>query len=160
MDRTGRAPGQVDPVLYLENSSGHLMLLPVESGHDSSLARRIWIERYKSKGYDWREAGTLSEVARLEKRLVEQERREAEQIRDQRMAHYDAQKSKVRSDLRQRMYSADPWEREFIQLWLQLDDDKRKIYEQRWKERNAYLWALHENSGTKVEDRMRAENSL
>lgn len=144
-------------MLYLENREGRILLLPVEVGHDDSLARRIWKEKYQQQGYDWREASRWEDVKQLEKRLVAQERRDAEIVRDERMMRYDAAKAKTRSDLRQRMYSADPWEREFIQLWLQLDDDKRARFEQRWRERNAYLWALHENANTRVEDRMRNE---
>jgi hypothetical protein len=132
------------------------MLLPVEIGKGPEVARRLYEERYKHRGYEWREADTWDKVVKLQDRLIEQETR----ILKHQGETMDQAREKVRketaSNLRQRMASSDcdPWEREFIQNWLQLREDKRKGYRARFEERNQYLWAVEMDSRTRVEDRM------
>src|SRR5580698_4199308 len=75
-DRTGRALGTLSPVLYFENASGHILLPPVEIGKGDATARKLFEERYKPQGYEWREASTLWDVDRLQKKLQEQAQRE------------------------------------------------------------------------------------
>ena len=157
MNRTGRALGTLDPVIYFENASGHILLPPVEIGHGPETARRLYEERYRAQGYEWREAGTLWDVDKLQKRLVDQGNRETRQQREVVSWHRDQGRAQVSSNLRQRMTSADcdAWERDFIRYWLELDDEKKKQFEQRFAERNQYLWAREMDSGTQVADRMK-----
>lgn len=155
-DRTGRALGTLDPVIYFENASGHILLAPQEIGQGINLPRRLFEERYKHQGYEWREAGTLPEVQRLQKRLVEQEQR----ILDKQGYVDEARRRRVHaetaSSLRQRMASSScsAWERDFIKYWLELTDSKQEEYTQRFTERNMYLQAVEFNSNHKIEDRM------
>lgn len=155
-DRTGRALGTLDPVIYFKDSKGHIVMPPMEIGQGPALAHRCFEERYKDKGYEWCEAGTLHEVDRLQKQLVAQESRiRADQ--GQRMDDVrEAVRRETAGNLRQRMQSSSctPYEREFIQLWLAMDEDKRKVFTQRWTERNDYIWAREFNSKSKIEDRM------
>lgn len=156
-ERTGRALGTLDPVIYFQNASGHILLPPVEIGKGPVEARRLYEQRYRGHGYEWREAGTLAEVDTLQNRMVEQEQR----ILTHQGQVMDDAREKVRretsSNLRQRMASGNcsAWEREFIQHWLNLREDKRKQYTQRFTERNMYLWAAAFDSNNKqVEDRI------
>lgn len=151
------AKGNLRPVIYLQSSSGYLILLPQEVGHDESLARRMHKEKYPE--WEWCEARTWSEVTQLQKRLEKQELDEAMRRRDVSMAAYDAAKSKTRAQLRQRMCSSScsQWERDFILHWLELQEEKRDKYEQRFAEHHQYLWAIEQDANRKVEERMPSE---
>lgn len=170
-DKTGRALGTLDPVIYFHNRkkstlteggtiihlpNGHYMLPPVEVGKGTALAKQFFEQKYRHQGYEWCEAGTLRAVEQLQGRLVEQESAilEAQGLRMDNAR--EASRRQTTSNLRQRMISSDcsAYEREFIQLWLQLDEEKRKKYTQRFTERNMYLFGLEMDSGTRVEDRM------
>jgi hypothetical protein len=156
MDRTGMAIGKLRAVVYFENSSGHILLPPEEIGQGLALARQMWEQRYKGQGYEWKEAETWHDVTRLQQRLQEQELKRAVEMRDRSMMSYDAVKGKIASNLRQRMQSADcdTFEREFIQHYLALAPEKRAKYEQRFTEYQAYLWAVENDAGRKIEERM------
>lgn len=156
-DRTGRALGRLNPVIYFENASGDIVLPPIEMGTGPELARRCYEERYRPKGYEWREADTLPDVRRLQQRMVDKDLREKRAQGEDMMRIREQQRRATSSNLRQRMTSSDckPFERDFIQIWLDLDDEKKKKYEQRWREYNSYIWALEQDSGTKIEDRIR-----
>lgn len=156
-DRTGRAMGSLDPVIYFENAAGHLLLPPVEIGTGLTIPKRLYEERYKHEGYQWCEAGTWSDVQRLQKRLVEQEQRLLDKQHQTVVGSRDRAAEKVNSDLRQRMASSScsAYEREFLQLWLQLREDKRERFESEFKVRNMYLQAVEFDSNHKMEDRMR-----
>ena len=153
-DRTGFARGRVNPVIYFESSSGYVILAPQEVGHDLSLARRIHQERFRD--WEWREAETWSEVTALQTRLQKQELETARQRRDVSMAAYDAARKKTAENLRMRMQSSDcdEYEREFIRCWLELAPEKREKYEQRFAERQSYIWAVEQDASRKVEERM------
>jgi len=156
MDRTGMAMGRVRAVVYFENESGYILLPPEEIGQGTALARKMYEERYKQQGFQWKEAETWTEVTKLQARLQEQELKRAVEMRDKSMASYDSVKSRVASNLRQRMQSADctPYEREFIQLWLAMEPGKRSQFEQRFTEYQAYLWSIEMDANTKFEDRL------
>lgn len=155
-DRTGRALGTLDAAIYFENASGHIVLPGIDIGEGPASARRVYEQRFKHQGYEWREADTLHAVQRLQKRLIEQEEKV---LKNQ--GHVDEERrrkahAEINGRLRQRMASSDcdPWERDFIALWLQNRDDKQKEFTQRFTERNQYLWAAEMDTSTKVQDRM------
>lgn len=155
-ERTGRALGTLDPVIYFEYPNGHCILPPVEIGKGPVEARRMFEQLYRKQGCEWREADTLDKVDRLQNRLIDQEQR----VRDHQGHVMDEAREKVRretsANLRQRMASSScsAYEREFIELWLQLREDKRKQFTQRFTEHNDYLWAREMDARTRVEDRM------
>lgn len=156
-DRTGRALGTLDPVIFFKRADGHILLPPVEIGQGLATTRRLFHERFERQGYMWCEAATLADVDRLQTQLRDQETR----IRSAQGEKMDAIRERVwgeiASSLRTRMASSacSPYEREFISLWLQLrDNEKRKQFMQRWTERNDYLWAREMDAATKVQDRM------
>lgn len=162
MSRTGFALGNLRPTIYFENSSGHLVLAPEEIGQGTALARKIYEERYSSRGYQWKETRNLQEVDVLQKRLVDQEakmyaaRGFSEEVARQKLW------AETGDRLRARMASSacTPYERDFIELYLRMREDKRKTYQQRWSEYHNYLWAREMDSGTKIEDRMKGEHAL
>ena len=164
-DRTGRALGTLDSPIYFvmvrddhpTYAKGHVMLAPQEIGHGPELARRLFEERYKAQGFEYRDdCHTLNDVDRLQKKLQEQEmaiRRRQGEV-DERTRQEIHQQTASR--LRQRMASRDckPFERDFIANWLMLQEEKRKKYTQRWTEYTDYIWAREQSSGTRIEDRM------
>jgi hypothetical protein len=83
-------------------------------------------------------------VDRLQATLLEQERREWEReaINDEMIM--GARQREIVDRLRQRMCSSSttPYERDFIAAYLQLREEKRDKYRQRFSERIAYLNVL------------------
>ena len=159
-DRTGMARGRIRPAIYFESPSGYVEMAPVEKGHGTELARHIYEVKYRPKNWEWREAETWPELTRLQDRLIEQEQRAARERRDALMMRYDAAKAKISDSMRQRMCSAetDPWERDFLRYWLAMHPQKRAEYEKRHSERTSYLFAVEMDSGTKIDDRMPAQD--
>ncbi len=155
-ERTGFCRGTLNPVIYFERRDGFCILAPQEVGQDLSLARRAYDERYRPQGWEWREAGTLAEVDRLQRRLVEQEEARLRQMADRVGFYRERALAQTAADLRARMCSAatSAYERDFIAAYLQLRTDKRDKYRDRLMEHNFYLWAREMDAGTKVEDRM------
>jgi hypothetical protein len=90
-----------------------------------------------------REANTLAEVDRLQRRLQQQtyERCQRELLRDE--DAFAEARERVRSDLTTKLASAatSEYEREFLRLYLQLRDDKRDKYRSRFMCDRAYLLA-------------------
>ncbi len=160
-DRTGRALGSLEPVIFFERPDGYVILPPEEIGKPG-IARMMYEKKYRAEGWEWREADTLPEVDKLQKRLVDQEMKVAaerdlrEDIRRQRAYQ------KTGESLRARLTSGKcgNYEREFITYYLQSREERREKYRQRWSEYNHYLWAREQDSTTKVEDRMKGEHSL
>lgn len=139
-----RTLGTLDPIVYFENSQGDILLPPTTED-----ARWLYGQKYSREGWEWREAGTLPEVDRLQTRLVEKDRRQDE-ANSRRDDQTTAEKWQMIGDrLRARMISSStsPYEREFISLYLQLREEKRAKHAQRWKERNYYLVAREFDSG-------------
>lgn len=160
MDRTGRARGSLEAILYFEREDGHVVL-PVYDAGCPEQARRIFDQRYKnhpSEKWQWRETdGTLSAVDALQKRLCDQEIRRDNRMMESHQAVREAWRKQVASSLYARMTSAatSEFEREFIKIYLTLRDDaKRDKYRQQLEHRNHFLWAREFDSGTKVEDRV------
>lgn len=155
-DRTGRALGTLDPVIFFENEAGHVMLAPQEIGKGLEVARMLYEQRFKHQGYMWKEADTFDRVLKLEQRLIDQATKERAAQGERMDMAREAVRRQTSSDLRQRMASSDcdPWERDFIKLWMDLGETKRKEYVQRYTERNNFLWAVQMDSKTRVEDRM------
>jgi hypothetical protein len=128
MAQTGYALGHLRPVLYFENSSGNIMLPPTDED-----AYRIKSELGR-RGYELREAGTLAEIDRLQKRLQDDgyKERQAELERDE--ITMGQLRRQVRERLLSRMVSSSttPYERDFISAYLMLRDDKRAEFQKRF----------------------------
>ncbi len=155
-DRTGFAVGRVSPIVYFDNFAGEVVLPP-----DSGAARYYYSEfrdatgrTYRDRGYELREAGTLAEVDALQRRLVEQDRREAECAADRSEVSSAEAWARRGSDLYGRMVSAatPEYEKEFIRAYLLVREDKRARHRQRWLERQSYLWCREMDSAHVVED--------
>lgn len=161
-DRTGYARGSLDPVIYFENASGYVILAPQQIGQGTALAKKIYEERYRPAGWEWREAGAngLHEVDALQKKLIDQEVSRDRRMADKSSYERDVVRREIAESLRNRMTSAatSEFEREFIRYYLELrEDSKRDKYREALKQRNYYLWAREQDSSTKVEDRMKSE---
>jgi hypothetical protein len=149
--------GTLDPIIYFENAKGEIVLPP------TSADARHWYESsqggpsYRERGFELRGAETLAEVDALQARLVAQDRATNERA----LAQDDAQRRQawyaIAERLRARMCSSStsPYEREFIELYLKLREEKRDKHRQRFLERISYLWAREMDSGSKATDRVR-----
>lgn len=160
-DKTGMCAGSLRPIIYFEAPNGYLALAAYDEGKPE-LARKEYLEIYKPRGFEWREASSWPEWTKLQGRLVAQEARQQEIYRDNLMQNYDAAAKKIRDAFYQRMTSSatSQWEREFLQGWLQLKETKRAKYEQLWRERQSYLWAVEQDSNKKIDEVMKGEHSL
>jgi hypothetical protein len=136
-----RKPGCIEPVIYFRHPDDHLTLAPYSDFPTPEGAIREY-------------ADTLAAVDRLQATLVAQEKREWEREVQRDAATFGARMDEVRDRLYARMTSSatSEFEREFIRLYLQLRNDKRAVYQQRWLERTAYLWARENDSGSRPVD--------
>jgi hypothetical protein len=146
-----RTLGTLSPIVYFVNSSGgdrdphhppgYIMLAP-------------YSDFATPHGYLRETAGTLPEARRLNDRLVAQERESWEREAEANHALVSAKKAEVRDRIYARMTSSSTseYEREFLRLYLQLRDEKAARYDQRWLERQAYLWSLENDLGDREAD--------
>lgn len=128
--------GSLSEVVYFRNHRdpahppGFLMLAPYSEFRTPS-------------GYTREVARTLGEIDALQRTLIEQERRacESEILHDE--AILGRKYAEVTDRLRAKMVSSStsPYERDFIELYLQLRDEKRDKHRQRFLERQMYLHA-------------------
>src|SRR5271157_4883436 len=127
--KTGFAQGSLKPAIYFERKDGYIILAPAEKGRDD-LARMVYEKRYGPLGWEWREARNLTELDKLEKRLIAQEEREAAKMIEANSTVRDMVRKAVASALRQQMVASDttPYEREFIATYLELREQKRDKY--------------------------------
>ena len=143
-----RKPGQIEPVFYFVNGSnpaheiGYVMLAPYTGGGDRCLCPT-------PEGYRLEYADTLPDVDKLERKLQRQELEQAEREGEREMSVLEARRKELRDRMYQHMTSSetDPWNKEFYRLYLQLSDErKKKMYAQRFLERESYLWARHNDT--------------
>lgn len=143
-----RKPGQIEPVFYFVNGSardhelGYVMLAPYTGGG----AR---CECPTPAGYRLEYADNLTDVDKLERRLQQQERDQAERDGERECTLMEARIKANRDKIYARITSSetDEYNKEFLKLWLQVSDErKRKMYSQRFLERESYLWARHNMS--------------
>ena len=173
-NKTGYKMGSLSPVIYWVKVNGtvrvhgcqienHILIPPTEIGDNGALARSLFEDKrvpgrptYKEQGYQWREAATLADVQKLQRDWIEQEMKVKRH-----MGHYDASvrkrvHSEVAGRLRQKMASSSttPFEREFIQHWLDMRETKQDEYTKKWEDLHFYNQALEFDSNHKLEDRM------
>lgn len=155
MDRTGFCRGSLSPCIYFERPDGYV-ILGVEDVNGGGQSRRVYEERYKALGWEWREARTLAEVDQLQKRLTDQIMQKYRHMADTNGAVRAAAKAATAASLRQRMCSSStsPYERDFIDLYLKLHEDKRDKYRDSLTHRNMYIDARENDSSRKVDDLM------
>lgn len=152
-ERTGFAHGRLKPAIYFERSDGFVILAPAEKGRDD-YARMVYETKYGPAGWQWREADTLPDVDRLEKRLIEQEEARIMKMVTLNAMARDEIRTHVRARLVENMHSphATQFERQFIDAYLKLHDNRRDKYRDRLLHHNLGLMARNYDSGTKVED--------
>lgn len=120
--------GQLDPIVYFQNRSGEIWLPP---STQQALAIK---DRMRDRGFELREANTLDKIDRLQKELQDQEYRKRE--RD--CERLDLLRAQVRRGVRDRLVarmtssSTRPYERDFIQAYLMLSDEKRETFRKRF----------------------------
>ena len=155
-DRTGRALGTLSPVVYFVNSAGKILLPPIDVKDGIGATRQVYEQKYRREGYEWREAGTLQAVQKLQKQLIEQEQRILDHMGEVDERRRKAVHARTSSTLRQRMASSSTsvYEREFIKLWLDMVESKQDKYTERFTHRNMYLQALEFDANYKIEDHL------
>jgi hypothetical protein len=120
-------------LIYFEDRGGNISLPPSD-------------DTPCPPGYDRREANTLAEVDRLQRRLQQAtyERCQRELQRDEEA--FAESRERVRSALAARIASAatSEYEKEFLRGYIQLREEKREKYRQRFACDRAYL-ELREN---------------
>ncbi len=144
-ENTGFAPGRIDGPVYFVNSRGEIHLPPTTE--DALRIKDAWAKR----GFQMCHVETLSELDRLQKRMEEYEmaKAEFEQVRDDSV--WAARRSEVVRRLTQRMRAShtSPYERQFIENYLQLRYEKREKYQKRFLCDRAYFLAREFDDGGK-----------
>jgi len=140
-----RAMGTLRPIVYFENRKdptkplGYVMISPETNT----------LNYYVPEGYETMEAGTLAEVTKLQKRLEQQEFDERDVELEAYKNQYAEERKQKRANLVKLMLSSDTseYDRQFIEAYLQVREDRRAKYEQRFSERHAYLNILAFDEG-------------
>ena len=149
-----RKPGQIEPVFFFVNGAdpnhppGYIMLAPYTGGGDRCQCPT-------PSGYRLEYADTLPAVDLLERTLQQQEREQSAREGEREWALLEVRRKAIRDRLYERINSSstDEWTREFLKLWLQLSDErKRQQYAQRFLEHESYLWARHNDCGDRKAD--------
>ncbi len=159
-DRTGRAVGSLEPIIYFERDDGYCILPCYDAGCPEQ-ARHVFDAKFRShpiEKWQWRETGTqLRDIDAFQKRLVEQEMRKNEVHLHNHGIMRDAVRKNVRDSLYSKMVSGStsPFEREAIGYYLDMRDDaKRDKWRGQIEASQFFLWARECDSNTKVEDRV------
>ena len=157
-DRTGIARGSLSPAIYFERSDGYVILAPGEKGN-REFARMAYDLKYSREGWQWREAGTLHDVDRLQQKLADQEMRRMEQMACVNQQVREEVMRQTGAALRNVMVSAgtSDFEKEFIRLYLDMRNEKRDKYRQELMNHNYFIAARELDSSTKIEDLMPME---
>jgi hypothetical protein len=137
--------GQINAIVYFENSRGVIALPP---STDYALMVK---DRMRHRGFELREARNLPEIDRLQKKMEEQEYRNCQAQLERDHSLRSRVRARTRSNLMQRMVSSStsPYERDFIQNYLMLDEAKREKYQQRFSQDQMYFEAREFESGNK-----------
>lgn len=153
MSKTGYALGTLSPIIYFERADGRIVIAAYDAGKPEQ-ARRVYEERFKPMKYEWKEAGTLAEVDRLQSRMADQLQRERAPGMERMVANRDAVEAMIGDSLRQKMISSatSPWEREFIQLYLQRRENRSEKFRQQFEHRAAYLNIRENDSNKQFQD--------
>jgi hypothetical protein len=147
MTSTGHKFGTLSPVIYFERADGHIFLAPYSSFPTPP-------------GCIKHGADTLPDIDRLQKRLNAQERFQWEREAHHEYETFDARQEEIADRLRTKMVSGSttPFERDFIEGWLKLKDEKkRKKYKDILEQRNMYLWAREHDTPGRREDEERVD---
>lgn len=137
--------GQLNPICYFEDSRGTIALPP------STAYGKAVQDRMRTRGFELRFAGTLAEVDRLQKRMIQQEYQQQQRAieNDERMGA--KVHASVASRLYQRMLSSETseYEKEFIRIYLRTRDDKREKHRKRFEMDQLYFEAREFDSNSK-----------
>lgn len=133
--------GYLDPIVYFVNREGTIQLPPTS-------------DIPTPRGFDRREADTLAAVDDLQRRLQDQESREWELGMQKDDAALAASREAIRSRLTQRMISSSttPYERDFIQSYLQVREDRRAHYRSRFEMDQCFFEAREMDRPRTVEE--------
>ena len=155
-DRTGMCRGQLRPIIYFISRDGYKILAAYDEGRPE-MAKWIYEKKFKPEGWAWAEASTWPEWVQLQDDLIKQETRDAEANREKYMAIYDAGRKRQNAVLMQvrRSSSTSQYERDFIDAWLKLAEEKRKAHEKAMFDKINYLWAIEMDPSTKFQDRVK-----
>ncbi len=116
-------------------------------------------DRMAKRGWELREAATLDAIDRLQKHMQEQERRASERNLEHEENLLAQQRKSVRDRLISRMVSSatSAYEREFIQHYLMLRDEKREEYRKRFMQDQCYFEAReYDKSSHHIRDSINA----
>lgn len=124
-------------VYYYESNFGHVQLPPDDETYFTVIPKG----RREGEKYDRREANTLEEVDRLQRTLQQQTYEEGHANWERDEERCAAARQKVIDSLRAKLASSatTPYERDFIQLYIQLREEKRASYRSRFVCDRAFL---------------------
>jgi hypothetical protein len=160
-DRTGVAHGTLRPIIYFSRIPDMYIVMPqIPIGEGVDLAHKAYMLGKDRQGlpykdhYLWCESGTLAEIDRLQKRLVSQELREKTAMAEDSAIRRERIKKQVRDAMRSTMISSSTsaWERDFIEAWFKLQDNKKDLYANALLNRNQFILAREYDSKTQVQD--------
>lgn len=132
--------GSISPIFYWQNQKGYVMLLET-----SEFLGNERLKRYMSKwGFMLMSAETLKEAEKLQIKLQEQlkKEQEIELAKDEMMTANHRDQIRQRLEARKNSSNTNPYEKEFIRLYLDWRNHKHDIFKKRFTQQIGHLDAL------------------
>jgi len=146
---THLAPGKITPILYFINAQGYVKMMPTDE--ESKRFRR----HMGKLGFELQEADTLQAADKLQSKMQEQLRieQEIELAQDEETTRYRRQQVRDRLVRRMNSSACPAVERDFIQAWLIIREQKHDIFKKRFTNQVGHLDALgYDNPNKHIED--------
>ncbi|MGH7184477.1 MAG: hypothetical protein ACREJN_21235 [Nitrospiraceae bacterium] len=138
------APGKIKAILYFMNSKGVVKMLPT----DEECYR---FRKHMGKiGFELMFAETLGEAKKLQKKLQDQlyYEQQAELQRDEVLTSYRRQAIRDRLVARRNSAACNQTERDFIDMWLVIREQKHDLFKRRFTQQIGHLDALEFDNPT------------
>lgn len=135
---THMAPGKIQAILYFRDKNGKIMLLP------SDEETKRFKGAMREFGYELYAAETLAEARKLQKEMQEQlyVEQQHELQKDEQMTAVRRQQIRDRLVARRNSSACDKVERDFIDMWLVIREQKHEVFKKRFTSQIGHFDAL------------------
>jgi len=132
------APGKIKPILYFQNEKGTVMMLPTDE------ETHRFRKHMRNLGFEMYAAETLQQAEKLQKKLQDQlyNERQMELAKDEEMTRIRRQQVRDRLVTRRNSAACNQTEKDFIDMWLKVREQKHEIFKKKFTSEIGHLDAL------------------
>lgn len=145
------AVGKIKAILYFINARGYIHLLP------SDEESKRWRAHMRSLGFEMMAAETLHDARKLQKKLQEQlyAEQQAELAKDESLTMMRRKQIRDRMVARRNSSATSQIERDFIDMWLVMREQKHDIFKKRFTSQMGVMDALeYDQPNNRIHDLM------